>query len=121
MRDGAPLALAYESLVCAAHDEVRLCGGEVRLRVPAKGPGAPSVSRPLALPVVLVDEEIGQLVHECARQVRDRGADLSGAVLRAVTRLLQFGSQDAAVVPERADRVLPGAGLVAGALRDVAR
>jgi hypothetical protein len=51
------------------------------------------------------------------RTVLNRGADLSIGDMRAVSRLLQFGGEQMAVVLERAQHAVPGAGDAAKALR----
>jgi len=101
----------------SAHDAVRVCSREIRSRVPAV---PASVTPPPSLPGVLGAGELDTAMDRYVRTVLDRASKLSIGDMRAVTRLLQFGSTHAAVVLERAQQAVPGADVAAAALRRVA-
>lgn len=114
---GQDLRVPYEMLTHPGHDAVRVCATEIRNRVfavPASTIAAPPV--PAALSGGGLDKTMARYV----RTVLNRGADLSIGDMRAVSRLLQFGGSDAAVALERAQQAVPGAGVAAKALREVA-
>jgi len=117
LKVGADLAVPYAMLTHPAHDAVRVCSTEIRSRVPAVRPlttPAPSV------PAALGTGELDKAMDRYVRTVLDRASELSNGDMRAVTRLLQFGSTHAAIALERAQQAVPGADVAVAALRQVA-
>jgi hypothetical protein len=124
LKAGQDLAVPYRQL-SAGHDAVRLTAGEIRARIPAPEHSArPAAAGPFT------GGDLGRAVDDYARVVAGRAGQLSVPDLRAVARLLQFGSRDAGRVLDRSSVAVDGAadtafGLVpmralAAALRDSA-
>jgi len=114
LKDGPDLAVPYAMLTHAGHDAVRVCSTEIRSRVPA---ARPSLTLAPLNPAALGAGELDTAMDRYVRSVLDRASELSMGDLRAVTRLLQFGGMHAAVVLERAQPALSGAGGAAAAFR----
>jgi hypothetical protein len=120
LKAGEDLAVPYQLLTHPGHDAVRLAAGEIRSRVPAYEHYTTSTPREALLgadPAGAADlsTAMGRYVHA----VSACGGDLSVADMRAVTRLLEFGSADAAKVLARTAAAVTGAGDVAAGLRQV--
>jgi hypothetical protein len=111
------LRTPYEMLTHPGHDAVRICATEIRSRVPAV-PAATTPAPPV--PDAVRGGELDKAMDRYIRTVLNRGADLSIGDMRAVSRLLQFGGEQMAVVLERAQHAVPGAGDAAKALREMA-
>jgi len=114
LKDGPDLAVPYAMLTHPGHDAVRVCSTEIRSRVPA---APPSLTPAPLNPAALGRGELDTAMDRYVRSVLDRASELSMGDLRAVTRLLQFGGMHAAVVLERAQPALSGAGGAAAAFR----
>jgi len=117
LEGGADLAVPYAMLTHPAHDAVRVCSSEIRSRVPA---APPLTTPPPSVPAALGTGELDKAMDRYVRTVLDRASELSNGDMRAVTRLLQFGSTHAAIVLERAQQAVPGADVAVAALRQVA-
>jgi len=117
LKDGPDLAVPYAMLTHPGHDAVRVCSTEIRSRVPA---APPSLTLAPLNPAALGRGELDTAMDRYVRSVLDRASELSMGDLRAVTRLLQFGGMHAAVVLERAQPALSGAGDAAAAFRQAA-
>jgi len=117
LKGAADLTVPYAMLTHPAHDAVRVCSSEIRSRVPAV---PASATPPPSLPGVLGAGELDKAMDRYVRTALDRASKLSIGDMRAITRLLQFGSTHAAVVLARAQQAVPGADVTAAALRRVA-
>ena len=117
LKGGEDLGVPYLMLTHPAHDAVRVCTTEIRARVPAD---PPSSARKVPQPTVMGAGDLDKAMGRYVRTVLDRARELSIGDMRAVTRLLQFGGLDAAVVLQRAGQAVPGAESAAHGLRTVA-
>jgi hypothetical protein len=117
LKAGEDLAMPYGMLTHPGHDAVRVCAAEIRARVPAV-PAATTPTPPVA--EVVSGGELDKAMDRYVRTVLNRGADVSIGDMRAVSRLLQFGGTEMAVVLDRAQHTLPGAGEAAKALLEMA-
>jgi len=117
LKVGADLAVPYAMLTHPGHDAVRVCSSEIRSRVPAV---PPSTTPPPSIQAALGTGELDKAMDRYVRTVLDRASKLSIGDMRAVTRLLQFGSTRAAIALERAQQAVPGADVTVAALRQVA-
>lgn len=117
LKGGADLAVPYAMLTHARHDAVRLCADEIRSRVPA---GAPAPTTGAVVPQVMGPGELDRAMARYVRCVQERAGDLSVTDLRAVTRLIEFGGDDAARVLQRTSSAVPCGAEVAKELQSVA-
>lgn len=109
------LCTAYELLTTTPHDPVRICAGEIRVRVAP--PDAALSRRGASVPPA---PDLGKAMTGLVRSLTSRAGDLSLAELHATTRLLETGGLDAAAVLQRAAGALPDAAHAADGLRAVA-
>lgn len=120
LKIGEDLSVPYRMLTHPGHDAVRLAAGEIRTRVAAY---EHSASGARGESVLGADPAgTGELSTAMARYVTAvsaTGGRLSMPDMRAVTRLLEFGSAGAAQVLARTAPAVSGAGQVASGLRQV--
>lgn len=119
LRVGEDLSVPYRMLTHPGHDAVRLAAGEIRARVPAHEHSAFRSSQSVVSAEPAGAGRLAEAMGRYVQIVSSTGGDLSMPDLRAVTRLLEFGSADAAHVLARSAPVLAGAGEVAAGLREV--
>lgn len=119
LKVGEDLSVPYRMLTHLGHDAVRLAAGEIRARVPAYEHSATSTPGEALLGADPAG--IGELSTAMGRYVKAVSScgDLSMPDMRAVTRLLEFGSADAAQVLARTAPAVTAAADVAAGLRQV--
>lgn len=120
LKIGEDLSVPYRMLTHPGHDAVRLAAGEIRTRVAAYEHSATDPRRVAVLgPNPAGTGELSTAMARYVTAVSATGGRLSMPDMRAVTRLLEFGSADAAQVLERTGPAVSGAGEVASGLRQV--
>jgi len=119
---GEDLAVQYAALTSTGHTFVRLAAGEIRARVPAYVHGTESSTEPHA-PLLrrgpAAAGELDKAIGRYLRTVTANAEQLSVPNLRAMTRLIEFGSRDAGRVLDRVSGVVAGAGDTARGLAAV--
>lgn len=115
VKAGEDLGVQYAALTSTGHSVVRLAAGEIRARVPAyvhdTEPNAQLLRRGPA-----EAGELDQAIGRYLGNVTANAEQLSVPNLRAMTRLIEFGSRDAGRVLDRVSGVVAGAGDTARAL-----